>query len=97
MGYFASLDSPAIERAVLRLVPVGTPEPKVRESLSKAGIGADGMSSYAPLDGEGQAVVRIESDPVGPTLVKRHFAIVMRFDPDSRLERVQVKDWLAGS
>ena len=97
MGYFASLDSPAIERAVLRLVPVGTPEPKVRESLSKAGIGADGMSSYAPLDGERQAVVRIESDPVSPTLVKRHFAIVMRFDPDSRLERVQVKDWLTGS
>jgi hypothetical protein len=96
MGYFASLEPAAIEAAVLHMVPVGTLEPRVRESLSKAGIGADGMSSYYPPDSDHEAVVRIEFDPVSPVLVKRHFAILMRFDADSGLERVQAKDWLTG-
>lgn len=96
MGYFAPLDAASIERAVLRIVPVGTPEAQVRESLSKAGIGADGMSSYSAPDIDHEAVVRIEFDPESPSLVKRHFAVMMRFDADSRLERVQAKDWLTG-
>ena len=96
MGYFDSLEPAAIEAAVLSMMPVGTPEPRVRQSLSKAGIGADGMSSYYPPDGEHEAVVRIEFDPVSPALVKRHFAILMRFDADSRLARVEAKDWLTG-
>jgi len=96
MGYFAALHSAAIEQAVLRVMPVGTPEPKVRESLLKAGIGADGMSSYDPPGTDHEAVVRIEFDPASPAIVKRHFAILMRFDADSRLERLQAKDWLTG-
>jgi hypothetical protein len=98
MGYFDSLSSMTIEQAVLRMVPLGTPEPDVRELLSNAGIGADGLSSYSPPDIDRQAVVRIEYDPdgVSPRLVMRHFGILMRFDADSRLERVEVKDWLTG-
>src|SRR5678816_1162095 len=49
MGYFDSLSSMTIEQAVLRMVPLGTPEPDVRELLSNAGIGADGLSSYSPV------------------------------------------------
>lgn len=71
-------------------------EPRVRESLSEAGIGADGTSSYHPPDIDRQAVVRIEFDPANPAPVKRHFAIVKFFDTQSRLERVEAKDWLTG-
>ena len=96
MRSVTSLDSTVIERAVLRVVPVGTPEPQVREYLSRTGIGSDGMSSYSPPDAARQAVVRIEFDTASPMVVKRHFAIRLLFDAESRLERVEVKDWLTG-
>lgn len=40
--------------------------------------------------------ITLEFDRASATLVKRHFAILMRFDSDFRLERVQAKEWLTG-
>ena len=64
MGFLAPLNSASIENAVLRALPIGTPEPTVRDYLSRVGIGADRMSSYSPPATDRQVIVRIELEHV---------------------------------
>lgn len=96
ISFATPITEDTIAEAVLRGVPLGTPEARVRAYLTGAGIGTDGMSAYYPPDGDGEAVVRIEYDPASPALVKRHFGILLFFDTESRLQRVEVRDWLTG-
>ncbi len=98
--YFAispstSIDSVTVKAAVLRLLPLGTPEPEAVRRLGQRGIGHDGMTTYIPPDSRGFALVEINHDPRSIDLIKRTFAIGLWFGTRG-LDSIEVHDWLTG-
>lgn len=89
------VDSVTLRTAVLRLVPLGTPESEVRARLARAGIGADRLSSYYPPDSKREAVVRIETGQL-PSWVVKGYGIGLAFDSTGALRDVRVYEWLTG-
>lgn len=89
------VDSVTLRAAVIRAVPLGTREPEVRARLVRAGIGADGLSSYVPSDSSQAAIVRIEA---GRPLdwVARSYGIILQFNSAARLRDIHVHEWLTG-
>lgn len=77
--------------AALRLMPLGFDEEQVRIAVARAGIGLDGLSSYYPPGKDGKAVIRVELDPKTFGLVKRAYILLLQFDPQRKLQDIQVE------
>lgn len=100
-GYFdipksVSLNEVTIRDAILRKIPLGTPEPVIRQKLSAFGIGKDKLSGYHASDKDRKAVIRIEYDPNSMNIVSRHYGVHLSYDGAMRLQDVVVNIWLTG-
>jgi len=83
-------------QALLTKVRPGTSEQEVYEFLKRAGIGADGLSSFYPADKEGVIVCRIEFDRKSLGVVKESYGVFFLLDQQRRLKDVKVEKWLTG-
>lgn len=82
--------------ALLAKIPPGSLEQEVYAFLRKAGIGADGLSSFFPADKEGVIVCRIEFDRKSAGVVKESYGVFFLLGEQRRLKDVKVEKWLTG-
>jgi hypothetical protein len=85
-----------IRNAVLHKIPVGTPEPVIRQKLRDIGIGSDQLSQYYGPDKDRRAIIRIEFDPKTIDIVYRHYGIHLTYDEELKLQDIVVDIWLTG-
>ncbi|HVG44030.1 MAG TPA: hypothetical protein VM890_04845 [Longimicrobium sp.] len=90
-----ALDTATLRAAVLREVPIGSPESRLARFAARRHLGADGASVYRPsLRGE-PAVIRFDGKPfLDP--VFESYIIVFEFDGARRLREVRVRRALTG-
>jgi hypothetical protein len=75
-----------IRDAALRTTPPGSTEAEVRDAVTKAGIGLDGLSRYVPPGEDGQGYILVGLDPKTFGLVKREYVLTLKFDRQGRLQ-----------
>lgn len=80
-----------IKEAVLPLLPVGTPASTIKGTLSQAGIGKDGLSTYFEPNKENVAVIFINYDVHTFGVVKASYSISLRLSSEQTIQDVDVK------
>jgi hypothetical protein len=89
-------DTIALGTAILDQLQRGTPEAEVASLLHARGVGTDSLSQYYPPTGNDTALVRVEYDPHGTTVVTKSYAVHLAFDSTRKLSGVTVTQWLTG-
>ncbi len=87
---WVSLNQSEIRSAVLRKIPLGTPEPLVRQEVNQLGIGSNRWSGYYNTDYSRKAKIRIESDPNAFQITARSYDIYLIYDSKMKLCDVSV-------
>ena len=91
-----TLDTVTLREAVLREVPLGSPESRLARFAARRHLGADGASVYRPsLRGE-PAVIRFDEKPPLLDPVFESWIIAFEFDDARRLREVRVRRALTG-
>jgi hypothetical protein len=91
-----ALDTATLRAAVLREVPLGSPESRLARFAARRHLGADGASVYRPsLRGE-PAVIRFDEKPPLLDPVFESWIIAFEFDDARRLREVRVRRALTG-
>jgi hypothetical protein len=91
-----ALDTATLRAAVLREVPIGSPESRLAEFAAAERLGADGASVYRPsLRGE-PAVIRFDEKPSPWDPVMESWIIAFEFDEARGLREVRVRRALTG-
>jgi len=90
------LNQSTIREAVLRKIPLGTPEPVIQKRLRELGIGDNKLSHYYSPGKDHKATIRIEFAPTTFETVKRHYGIQLTYDKEMKLNDVVVDIWLTG-
>ena len=85
-----------IRSAILNSVSLGASASDVYGYLEHRGIGKDGLSSYYPLNEQGEIVCRVEYNPKTLSVVKKTFGIIFVMGTEGKLRNIKVKEWLTG-
>jgi len=91
-----TLDTVSLRAAVLRQLPIGSPEARLTDFVAVARIGADEASSYFPIESDGSAAIRIDETPAPLDPVVESYIIAFQFDGARRLRDVRVHRILTG-
>jgi hypothetical protein len=98
-GHFdvpGTLDTVTLREAVLREVPLGSPESRLAELAAAERLGADGATVYRPsLRGE-PAVIRFDAKPPPGGLVTESWIVAFELDGARRVREVRVRHALTG-
>ena len=90
------VNAPSIRSAIIRHVPLGSSTDIIYAYLDQVGIGKDRLSSYYPVNDQGDIVCRIEFDPQSVELVKKSVGIILATNSEHKLKDIHVKEWLTG-
>lgn len=87
--------------ALLKKLPLGTPENQIYSYLEERLVGKNRLSSIYPAERAVQSeralqiVCRIEYDPSLPGVVKKHFAVAFLLDDERKLKDVRLNSWVS--
>jgi hypothetical protein len=93
IGAHDAIGTNEIRAAILKLIPIGTPEGKVIEDLRRR-TEADKLVTVSTADR--QINCRIDYDPRSVGVVKTSYLIHFLLDDQRILKDVQIKEWLTG-
>jgi hypothetical protein len=91
--YFAvrgALDTVSLRAAVLREIPVGTPESRLAWFADSTRLGRRGDAIYTPPVGGREAWIRFDQDPAPLELVFETYMVGIEFDGEHRIRDVHV-------
>ena len=91
------LDKPNIRAAVLKAIPIGTPQSEIRPTLQRLGVGNGTISTYYPPTTNNVGTLAIDYDLSTFGLVKNHYVIGFVFDRDQKLLAVVVDLLITGT
>ena len=91
-----ALDTATLRAAVLREVPIGSPESRLARFAAAERLGADGASVYRPsLRGE-PAVIRFDAKPPLGGSITESWIVAFELDGARRVREVRVRHALTG-
>jgi hypothetical protein len=91
-----ALDTVSLRAAVLRRVPIGSPESTLADFVVVKGIGADGHSVYRPATSDDVAVIRLDEKPAPLDLVTEAYIIAFELDGARRVRGIGVRHAFTG-
>lgn len=91
-----ALDTVSLRAAVLRHIPIGSPESTLTAFVDAKAIGADGSSIYHPATGDRTAMIRLNEKPAPLDLVTDAYMILFELDGARRLREVRVRHVFTG-
>jgi hypothetical protein len=91
-----ALDTVSLRAAVLRRIPIGSPEARLTAFVDAKGIGTDRSSIYGPALADGIAVIRLDEKPAPLELVTEAYIIGFELDGARRVRDVRVRHALTG-